>query len=222
LPRIVRRTRLAAVGRRGLLLVVAILLTVWVVALPRAGAQTGAGSVAALEQRLRAAQAASNAAVARFQAATARHGALVDQIAEVERRVEQGRARVAELRRIAQDRAVSAYTNRDQLTDASTAWFGVDDVMLGIRRATLLEHANARDNAAISQLRVLDEDLGIRRPISPRSETPRRRSSRSSIRSVPTSPRRSPTRNARTTSSSRGSRAKRRPARQPSARRSRP
>lgn len=120
------------------------------------------GSVADLEQRLRDAQAASNAAVARFQQATARHEALIDQINAVEQRIAAARTRAAELRAIVTHRAVVAYTTRET-GDVTSAVLSGDDLLTGIRRSALLERANAKDDAAIAQLRVLDQDLGIQK-----------------------------------------------------------
>ena len=127
------------------------------------GQATAAGSVTELERRLRDAQAASNAAVARFQEATAEYEALTDEIAAVVQRIDAGRARAAQLRDVAIRRAVVAYMSRDVTTDTSAVVLGSEDVMKELRRQTLLEHANARDNAAISSLRVLEEDLAIQK-----------------------------------------------------------
>jgi murein DD-endopeptidase MepM/ murein hydrolase activator NlpD len=64
---------------------------------------------------------------------------------------------------IAQQRAVAAYTSRETATDTTGALFGSSDVMREIRRKTLLARANARGDAAIAELRVLNEDLGIQK-----------------------------------------------------------
>lgn len=121
------------------------------------------GSVAELEQRLRDAQAASDAAVGRFQQATAKHEALVDQIDAIEERIGIGRIRAVELREIAERRAVTAYKARTISGDLSDAVFGSGDVLKEIRRNAFLDHANAKDDAAVVALRVLEEDLGIQK-----------------------------------------------------------
>lgn len=163
-----RRTPLPAVVRLGPLLVA--LSLVLVLALAPAGGIVGAqttggttGSVAELEQRLRDTQAASNAAAARFQRATAGLETLVDEIAEVERRIATGRERAGALRAIAVSRAVTAYKQREAGGGAPTPMLGSGDVMRQVRRSTLLEVANAKDNAAIAELRVLEEDLGVQK-----------------------------------------------------------
>jgi len=164
LPGIVRRISFPAVSRLATLLVLGGLLAT--VAAPAGAAPAPApapGSVAALEQQLRDAQAASDAAVSRFQQATAKHEALVDEVGEVEQRIAIGRFRAGVLRAVAQRRAVTAYTTREVTDDTTTALFGSSDVMKEIRRHTLLQHANAKDDAAIAQLAVLDEDLGIQK-----------------------------------------------------------
>lgn len=164
LRRIVRRISFPAVSRLAVLVVLGVLLAVVAAPAGAAPAQVVApGSVADLEQKLRDAQAASDAAVSRFQQATAKHEGLVDEIGAVEQRIAVERFRAGELRAVAQRRAVTAYTTRDVATDTSAALFGSHDVMTEIRRHTLLQHANAKDDAAITELRVLDEDLGLQK-----------------------------------------------------------
>lgn len=121
------------------------------------------GSVAELEQRLRDTQVASDAVVGRFQQATAKHEALVDQIDAIEARISAGRVRAAQLREVAERRAVTAYKTRTVSGDLSDAVFGSGDVLKEIRRNAFLEHANAKDDAAVVELRVLEEDLGIQK-----------------------------------------------------------
>lgn len=121
------------------------------------------GSVPDLEQRLRQAQAAADAAAARFQQATARYESLLDQIGAVESRIAEERQRMAELRVVAQHRAVTAYKSRQLATDVTSAVLSGDSILVGIRRTELLQRANARDNALLGQLRALDEDLGIQK-----------------------------------------------------------
>lgn len=170
-----RRTPLPAVVRLGLPLVALSLALASAPVGAALGAQTNgtggtgatsapaAGSVAELEQRLREAQSASNAAAARFQRATASLETLVDEIAGVERRIAAGRERAGELRLIAVNRAVTAYKQRDGGSGAPSPVLGSGDVMRQVRRNTLLELANAKDNAAIAELRALEEDLGVQK-----------------------------------------------------------
>ena len=161
-----------AVTRLGALVVLGVLgALIGCVAAPAGAAPAPApatasapGSVAELEQRLRDAQSASDAAAARFQQATAKHELLVDQIDAVEQRIATGRAVAAELRVVAERRAVTAYKTREvPSTDGAGVLFGSGDVMKDLRRTTFLAHANAKDDAAIDQLRVLDEDLAIQK-----------------------------------------------------------
>lgn len=119
--------------------------------------------MAELEQRLRDAQVGSDAAVGRYQQATAKHEALVDQIDAVEERIATGRVRAGELREVAERRAVTAYKTRTISGDLNEAVFGSGDVLKEIRRNAFLEHANAKDDAAVVELGVLEEDLGIQR-----------------------------------------------------------
>jgi murein DD-endopeptidase MepM/ murein hydrolase activator NlpD len=158
----VPRTPFLVTSRRALGAVACLALLSGLAVLP-AGAQTApaAGSKTDLEQRLRAAQASANAAAARFQEATAKHAALRDEITSVEQRIAAERARANELRVIARARAVEAYTSRQTVTDATSVVFGGGNVLVGIRRTMFLQHANAKDDAAIDELRVLDQDLGI-------------------------------------------------------------
>lgn len=132
-------------------------------AVPAQSTGPAPGSVSDLEQRLVAAQEASSAAVARFQEGTAKHEALVDEIAAVERRIAAGRERAAVLRAVVRDRAVAAYKGRERATDVATAMFSGDSLLQEMRRATFLERANARDEIALGQLRVLDEDLAVQK-----------------------------------------------------------
>ncbi|GMU77618.1 MAG: hypothetical protein AMXMBFR46_04170 [Acidimicrobiia bacterium] len=180
MPRIVRRSRFSASSvaahppRRsprlalGGLLGILLGMVVAGLGIPSAGAAVHAqgvapGSVAALEARLREAQAASDAAAARFQEATAKHDALADEIAGIEARIAAGRARTAELRAITRQRAVTAYKSRQVGGGSTGAVFSGGDPLRQLRRTTLLQHANAEDDAAVDRLRVLDEDLGIQK-----------------------------------------------------------
>jgi murein DD-endopeptidase MepM/ murein hydrolase activator NlpD len=162
--RIVPRTPILVTFRRVLGAVACLALLSGISALPAVAQTTpapAAGSQADLEQRLRTAQAAANAAAARFQEATAKHEALRDEITSVEQRITAERARANELRVIARARAVEAYKSRQTVTDAASVVFGSGNILIGIRRTMFLQHANAKDDAAIAELRVLDQDLGI-------------------------------------------------------------
>ncbi len=117
------------------------------------------GSVADLEARLRAAQATATEVVGRFQAATARSEELADDIDAVQARIEEGRARAEELRTLVRSRALTAYKERGTTADQASAIFSGGDVLDGLRRTALLQSANARDDAALGQLKVLDQDL---------------------------------------------------------------
>ena len=147
----------------GVLLLLSVLVTPALAAPETTTTTAAAGSQADLEQKLRTAQTAANAAVVRFQQATAKHESLLDEISAVEERIGSERQRAAELRVIAQRRAVEAYKSRQVGSDFTSAIFSGDDLLTGIRRTALLQHANAKDDAAISELRALDEDLGIQK-----------------------------------------------------------
>lgn len=155
--------------RRALGVFVGVLLMLSVFATPAPAAPdtttttVAPGSQADLEQKLRTTQAAANAAAARFQQATAKHESLLDEISAVEERIGTERQRANELRSIAQRRAVAAYKSRQVGADVTSAIFSGDDLLTGIRRTALLQHANAKDDAAIDELRALDEDLGIQK-----------------------------------------------------------
>ena len=147
----------------GVLLLSSVFVTPALAAPEATTATVAPGSQADLEQKLRSAQSAANAAATRFQQATAKHESLVDEIAAVEERVNAERQRANELRFIAQRRAVEAYKSRQVGSDVTSAIFSGDDLLTGIRRTALLQHANAKDDAAIMELRTLDQDLGIQK-----------------------------------------------------------
>lgn len=120
---------------------------------------TTSGSAADVEARFRAAQAAAADAVNRFQAATARSEQLADDITAVQDRIDAGRARTEELRALVLERARTAYTRRDTTSDSSSAFLAGGGVLAGLRRSVLLQSANARDDSALAQLKVADQDL---------------------------------------------------------------
>lgn len=155
--------------RRALGVFVGVSLLLTAFAIPAVGAPdtttttAAPGSQADLEAKLRTAQSAANAAVARFQQATAKHESLLDEISAIEERIGTERQRANELRTIAQRRAVEAYKSRQVGPDVTSAIFSGDNLLTGIRRTALLQHANAKDDAAIDELRALDEDLAIQK-----------------------------------------------------------
>ena len=107
-------------------------------------------------QRLSAARAEANEAVAAFTAAE-------NKLAETERRISELEASIAELKAkavtlqdIVRQRAVFAYRNHGQELDLVV---DASDPIEAARRTQLLDQANERDNDAVRKLAAINEDL---------------------------------------------------------------
>jgi murein DD-endopeptidase MepM/ murein hydrolase activator NlpD len=121
-------------------------------------APAGADKLDDLRSEVLAAQAASDAVVARYTEAENRLGALEVEIEDLEAAVKADRATVADLRVIARRRAIEAYIGRSAM--APLGFSG--DPMRDVRRQTMLAQLNARDDAQIARLNALTADLTIR------------------------------------------------------------
>ncbi|MFA5882380.1 MAG: peptidoglycan DD-metalloendopeptidase family protein [Acidimicrobiia bacterium] len=118
----------------------------------------GASEIDDLRAAVTAARDAATQATQRYMDAVNRLEDLEVQIASAERDIAANRERVTVLSGLARDRAVTAYVQRGVDTGA----LSFDRPLDRLRRAKLLEHANARDNAAIAQLAVATDALSTR------------------------------------------------------------
>jgi murein DD-endopeptidase MepM/ murein hydrolase activator NlpD len=123
-------------------------------ALPAAGR---GDELAAAKQRVAEAQAAANDVAAKVTEAYGRVQLLGDEIIAVQARIAEGNARADELRASVRRRALSAYTGSSE--EDSILLLEDDDPGDLPRRTEYLDRVNARDNAAVSELRALNEDL---------------------------------------------------------------
>jgi len=82
---------------------------------------------------------------------------LGDEIISVEARIADGRARADDLRASVRRRALNAYTGSSE--EDGVLLLDDDDPGDLVRRNEYLEKVNARDNAAVSELHALSEDL---------------------------------------------------------------
>jgi len=124
-----------------------------------AGADT-ASDLAAARQKVAETQAAANAAAADVSAAENRYEELERSIAEVEAVIDDARARASVLEDGARERALAAYTHSG--SSDLEAMLSAENVVAAARRATLLDHANQKDNLAVKKLAALRSDLAVR------------------------------------------------------------
>jgi len=134
--------------------VVAVVLAL-AVAIP---APAGAAEIDDLRAAVTDARAAATQATQRYMDAVNRLEDLEVQIAAAEQDIVANRETIARLSELARDRAVTAYVRRG--TDPGALDFSRP--LDRLRRAKLLEQANARDNAAIEQLAVATDELAAR------------------------------------------------------------
>jgi murein DD-endopeptidase MepM/ murein hydrolase activator NlpD len=142
-----------AVAARAVVLVALIVPSVFVT--PGA-----ADPVSDAKAKFAAAQETANVAAARYEDAQVRVAELEKEIDELQQQIDVREAQAAALRVAAQRRAVAAYK------DAGSAleFFTIDDAPLDVaRRQKLFDEANARDNAAVSRLAKVQDDLARRR-----------------------------------------------------------
>jgi len=123
-------------------------------------AQSAAGSgddLAAAKQRVAEARAAANDIAAKVTTTYGQVQLLGDEIISVEARIADGRARADDLRASVRRRALNAYTGSGE--EDGVLLLDDDDPGDLVRRNEYLEKVNARDNAAVSELHALSEDL---------------------------------------------------------------
>lgn len=107
------------------------------------------------------AQQAADAAAARYEAAIGRLEELDAQVGALRQQIQVGKAEAAQLRLVARQRAVEAYTGRDVL-DAEPFLVG-GDPLDSVRREKLLARTKAREDGAIERLGALTADLAAQR-----------------------------------------------------------
>lgn len=123
-------------------------------------AQSAAGrgdDLAAAKQRVAEARAAANDIAAKVTTTYGEVQLLGDEIISVEARIADGRARADDLRASVRRRALNAYTGSSE--EDGVLLLDDDDPGDLVRRNEYLEKVNARDNAAVSELHALSEDL---------------------------------------------------------------
>jgi len=121
-------------------------------------APAGAAEIDDLRAAVTDARTAATQATQRYMDAVNRLEDLEVQIAAAERDIAANRETIARLSGLARDRAVTAYVSRGTGAGALDFARPLDR----LRRAKLLEQANARDNAAIEQLAVATDALAAR------------------------------------------------------------
>ena len=120
-----------------------------------AAAPAGAAEIDDLRNAVTSARATADAATQRYTDAENHVEALGIEIESLQREIATNRERVAELKAITRDRAVEAYKRRG----VDVAGFSFTEPLLRIRREKLLQQTNARDDAAMDKLEVLNESL---------------------------------------------------------------
>lgn len=123
-----------------------------------AAAPAGAAEIDDLRNAVTAARDAADAATKRYSDAENRVEALGIDIESLQREIDTNRDRVGELKAITRDRAVEAYKRRG----VDVAGFSFTEPLRRFRRQKLLEQTNARDDAAVDKLEVLNESLADR------------------------------------------------------------
>lgn len=114
----------------------------------------------AAKERVAEARAAATAAAGRVTDAIGRVQALGDEIRTVEDRIAAGAALADELRVLVQRRAHSAYTGS---SSNGLEVLEAREPSEAARKTEYLERVNARDNAAVDELRAVNEDLAVQR-----------------------------------------------------------
>lgn len=120
-----------------------------------AGAAT-ADDLAAAKDQLAAARAQAQTAATEFASAEAKVADTENHIAQLKDTIEKQKARAADLKIIAQARAVYAYTHKDEKSDILV---GTEDAVKAIRQTQLLDRANETDDTAIRKLAAINADL---------------------------------------------------------------
>jgi murein DD-endopeptidase MepM/ murein hydrolase activator NlpD len=123
-----------------------------------AAAPAGAAEIDDLRNAVASARTAADAAAQRYTDAENHLEALGIEIESLQREIDANRARVATLKAYTRERAVEAYKRRG----LDVAGFSFTDPLLRARREKLLEQTNARDDAAMDKLEVLNESLADR------------------------------------------------------------
>jgi murein DD-endopeptidase MepM/ murein hydrolase activator NlpD len=125
--------------------------------LPAVPAAGRGDELAAAKQRVAEARAAADAIAAKVTDAYGQVQLLGDEIIAVEARIAEGEARAEDLRAAVRRRALSAYTGSGE--EDGVLLLEDDDPGDLVRRTEYLDRVNARDNAAVSELHALNEDL---------------------------------------------------------------
>jgi murein DD-endopeptidase MepM/ murein hydrolase activator NlpD len=126
-----------------------------------AGLPAGAAPLDDAKATVQQAQQAADAAAARYEAAIGRLEELDAQVEALRQQIQAGKAEAAELRVLARNRAVEAYTGRDVLT--SEPFLEGGDPLDSVRREKLLAETKARDDDAAERLVALTADLAEQR-----------------------------------------------------------
>jgi len=123
-------------------------------------AQSAAGrgdELAAAKQRVAEARAAANDIAAKVTDTYGQVQLLGDEMIAVEARIANGQARAEDLRASVRRRALNAYTGSSE--EDGVLLLDDDDPGDLVRRNEYLDKVNARDNAAVSELHALNQDL---------------------------------------------------------------
>jgi murein DD-endopeptidase MepM/ murein hydrolase activator NlpD len=110
--------------------------------------------------KVAAAQRVADEAAARYEDAQVRLANLSEEMTRLQQQIDAGKEESAALRVIVERRAVTAYKQTGSGVDFFT---NADDPLDAARREKLLEEASARDNAAVSRLARVHDDLEQRR-----------------------------------------------------------
>jgi murein DD-endopeptidase MepM/ murein hydrolase activator NlpD len=110
--------------------------------------------------KVAAAQKVADDAAARYEDAQVRLASLTDEIARLQQQIDGGEEQSAALRVIVDRRAVTAYKQTGSGVEFFTS---ADDPIDAARREKLLDEAAASDNAAVSRLARVQDDLDERR-----------------------------------------------------------
>lgn len=125
--------------------------------LPALPASGRGDELTAAKQRVAEARAAANDIAAKVTEAYGQVQQLGDEIIAVEARIADGNARAEVLRVSVRRRALSAYTGSGE--EDGVLLLEDDDPGDLLRRTEYLDRVNARDNAAVSELQAVNEDL---------------------------------------------------------------
>jgi peptidoglycan LD-endopeptidase LytH len=129
--------------------------------LPTVPAAGRGDELAAAKQRVAEARAAANNIAAKVTDTYGQVQLLGDEIIAVEARIADGNARAEDLRASVRRRALNAYTGSGE--EDGVLLLEDDDPGDLVRRTEYLDRVNARDNAAVSKLHALNEDLAHQR-----------------------------------------------------------